>query len=93
MQPLAELVMLAGGQVTGCDSTLGPGARALRERGMMIHEGHDPSHLAGCGALVVTSAVQSDHPEIVAATAAGIPVLKRARALGAIVNRGRVGRR
>lgn len=90
MQPLAELVLRAGGQVTGCDSVFGPGARALRQLGMTIHEGHDPSHLAGCGALVVTSAVEPDHPEIVAAGTAGIPVLKRARALGAIVNRGKV---
>ena len=90
MLPLAELVLRAGGQVTGCDSALGAGGRAMRERGVTVHEGHDPSHVGGCGALVVTSAVEADHPEIAAATAAGIPVLKRARALGAIVNRGTV---
>lgn len=90
MLPLAELVLRAGGQVTGCDSALGAGARAMRERGVTVHEGHDAAHVAGCGALVVTSAVEADHPEIAAATAAGVPVLKRARALGAIVNQGTV---
>ena len=39
-------------------------------------------------ALVVTAAIPADHPEIAAARAAGIPVLKRAEALGGIVNGG-----
>ena len=70
MLPLAELVLRAGGQVTGCDSALGAGGRAMRARGVTVHEGHDPAHVAGCGALVVTSAVEADHPEIAAATVA-----------------------
>jgi UDP-N-acetylmuramate--alanine ligase len=41
-------------------------------------------------AVVMTAAVPDDHPEIAAARARGIPVLKRAKALGAIVNRGTV---
>lgn len=90
MSPLAELVLRSGGRVTGCDAQLGAGARALREVGIEVEEGHDPSHASGCAALVVTSAVPSDHPEVQAARAAGIPVLKRALALGSIVNHGTV---
>jgi UDP-N-acetylmuramate--alanine ligase len=41
-------------------------------------------------ALVITSAVAADHPEVAAARRLGIPVLKRAQALGSIVNHGRV---
>jgi UDP-N-acetylmuramate--alanine ligase len=44
----------------------------------------------GCSALVITSAIPADHPEVVRARELGIPVLKRAAALGALVNRGRV---
>jgi UDP-N-acetylmuramate--alanine ligase len=44
----------------------------------------------GAGALVITAAVPADHPEIMAARAAGVPVLKRAQALGQVVNLGRV---
>jgi UDP-N-acetylmuramate--alanine ligase len=91
MTALAELVLRAGGRVTGCDAHVeGPWVDRLREAGTTILEGHDPAHLDGCGALVMTAAVTADHPEIAAARAKGIPVLKRAEALGAVVNRGTV---
>jgi UDP-N-acetylmuramate--alanine ligase len=91
MTALAELLVRAGGRVTGCDAhPHGPGVEGLRTAGVQIATGHGPPHVAGCAALVVTSAVPADHPELEAARAVGIPVLKRAQALGAIVNRGTV---
>ncbi|HEX2094379.1 MAG TPA: UDP-N-acetylmuramate--L-alanine ligase [Longimicrobiaceae bacterium] len=88
MAPLAGLFLRAGARVTGCDSHPGAVALALRDAGAEVCEGHDPSHVEGCSALVVTAAVRNDHPEIQAARDRGIPVLKRAQALGAVVNRG-----
>ncbi len=76
--------------MTGCDARPGATAAALREHGAEVTVGHDPSHVEGCSALVVTSAVRPDHPEMEAARAAGVPILKRAQALGAIVNHGTV---
>lgn len=90
MSPLAEMALLAGVRVTGCDSSPGPATQHLEERGATVWQGHDASHVAGCAALVMTAAVPADHPELVAAREAGIPVLKRAQALGAIVNHGTV---
>lgn len=90
MSPLAEMALLAGARVTGCDSSPGPGTQHLEQRGAVVHQGHDAAHVAGCSALVMTAAVPADHPEIQAARDAGIPVLKRAQALGAIVNHGTV---
>lgn len=90
MAPIAELVRRSGGQLTGCDSQPGSAARALADVGVRVMAGHDPAHVDGCGALIVTAAVPADHPEILAARAAGIPVLKRAEALGAFVNHGYV---
>jgi UDP-N-acetylmuramate--alanine ligase len=90
MAPLAELVLRSGGRVTGCDSRPGSATSALADRGAVVLEGHDPAHVAGSAALVLTAAVPNDHPEVVAARALGIPVLKRAEALGSIVNRGTV---
>src|SRR5207249_7227377 len=49
---------------------------------------HDPSHVSGARALVVTSAMPKDHPELQRAREAGIPVIRRAEALGE-VTRGR----
>lgn len=86
MSPLAELVRRSGGLVTGCDAQLGASARALREVGIAVEEGHDASHVRDCAALVLTAAVPPDHPEVLAARGAGIPVLKRAQALGALVD-------
>lgn len=90
MAPLAEMLLLAGGRVTGCQDHVNASARLLRRHGAVVREGHDPAHVADCVAVVMTAAVPDDHPEIAAARARGIPVLKRARALGAIVNRGTV---
>ena len=90
MTPLADLVKRSGGMVSGCDANVGPSTMALRAIGISIDVGHDAAHVAGCGALIITSAIPGAHPEVVAARRAGIPVLKRAEALGAIVNRGTV---
>jgi len=90
MCALAEAFLRGGSRVTGCDLQPGDSVRTLERMGARVHRGHDPGHLDGVGGLVVSSAIPSDHPEIQAARAAGIPVLKRAEALGAWVNRGQV---
>ncbi len=90
MCALAELVARQGGEVSGCDLKPGPSVENLRALGVTVHEGHDPSHLDGVASLVVSAAVPGDHPEVQAAQERGIPVMKRAKALGACVNGGRV---
>ena len=90
MAPMAELVRRAGGRVTGCDAARSPTLGGFAAEGVDAVQGHDPAHVEGCGALVITSAIPADHPEIAAARAAGIPVLKRAEALGGLVNHGYV---
>ena len=90
MCALAELFMGRGGFVTGCDLKDSQSIRDLSALGVQSSIGHDPSHVIDASALVVTSAVPFDHPELVAARDRGIPVLKRAEALGAWVNQGKV---
>ncbi|NJD11701.1 MAG: UDP-N-acetylmuramate--L-alanine ligase, partial [Gemmatimonadetes bacterium] len=90
MSALAELVLHAGGRVSGCDVSPGESAERLRALGAYLVRGHDAVHARSAQALVVTAAVAPDHPELQAARELGIPVLKRAQALGAIVNRGTV---
>ena len=90
MAPLAELVLRSGGCVSGCDLAAGPTVAGLTAKGMTFSRGHDPAHVAGAAALVVTSAVPADHPETVAARTAGVAVLKRAEALGQWVSHGTV---
>jgi UDP-N-acetylmuramate--alanine ligase len=89
MSALAELLVRRGVRVTGCDAT--PGATGDLERlGIRVERGHDPSHVEGARALVVTSAVPKTHPELERARALGVPVIRRAEALAEAVSVGEV---
>lgn len=90
MCALAELLLRHGGRVSGCDLKASRSLQDLERLGAAVHVGHAPEHVEEASALVVTSAVPGDHPELLRAIERGIPVLKRAQALGAWVNRGRV---
>ncbi len=90
MSALAELLVLTGGRVTGCDLIPGSVGAWLEQRGAHVEQGHDAAHVRDAVAVVATSAVRADHPELEAARQRGVPVLKRAQALGAFVNRGAV---
>jgi len=81
MSALAELFARRGVRVTGCDANPAD-VDDLREIGIAIERGHDPAHIKGARALVVTSAMAKDHPELAAARARGLPVIRRAEALG-----------
>ena len=89
MSALAELFHRRGVAVSGCDANLA-GTADLIALGIPMNEGHSPSHVENSRALVVTSAVPKDHPELAAARARGLPVIRRAEALGAAVNHGRL---
>ena len=81
MSALAELFVLRGINVTGCDSHA-ENAADLIARGVLVTQGHSPEHVETSRALVVTSAMPRDHPELQRARALGLPVVRRAEALG-----------
>src|SRR6266702_2559916 len=81
MSGLALLAKQQGVAITGCDNDPS-GAADLAALGVEIWRGHDPAHVAGVRALVVTAAVPGDHPEVERARAPGVPVVRRADALG-----------
>ncbi|HEY0780076.1 MAG TPA: UDP-N-acetylmuramate--L-alanine ligase, partial [Gemmatirosa sp.] len=84
MSALAELFVRRGATVTGCDAHPET-ASDLRALGVAIAAGHNPAHVAGARAIVVTSAVPRTHPELQAARDAGVPVIRRAEALAEAV--------
>lgn len=88
MSALAEMILHTGGRVTGCDTHITQSADRLRRMGAEIWQGHDAAHVEHAAAVVVTSAVGMDTPELAAAKSLKIPVVKRAHALGSIVNSG-----
>lgn len=87
---LAEVLLAEGLAISGCD--LAPGERSdrLRRLGVEVACGHDPSHLEGVDALVVSAALDRANPEVAAARDRGIPVVRRAEMLGEVM-RARVG--
>ncbi len=84
MSALATVARQRGVRVTGCD-TDPSGAADLAASGVEVWQGHDPQHLEGVQAVVVTAAVGQDHPELKRARELGIPVIRRADALGQAV--------
>src|SRR5256885_12227898 len=89
MSGLALLAKEQGVAITGCDSDP-TGAADLAANGVEIWRGHDPGHVAGARAVVVTAAVPGDHPELKRARALGVPVVRRADALSQAVAGGTV---
>jgi len=89
MSGLALLAKAQGVPITGCDNDP-TGAADLAAIGVEIWRGHDPGHVAGARALVVTAAVPGDHPELKRARALGVPVVRRADALSQAVAGGTV---
>ncbi|MFN2602002.1 MAG: UDP-N-acetylmuramate--L-alanine ligase [Gemmatimonadaceae bacterium] len=87
MSALAELFVRRGYRVSGCDANLAS-ADDLRRLNIELFTGHDPAHVAGASEVIVTSAVRKDHPELVRARELGIPVTRRAEALGRAVSGG-----
>ncbi|MFN8651170.1 MAG: UDP-N-acetylmuramate--L-alanine ligase [Gemmatimonadales bacterium] len=89
MSALALVARRRGVAVSGCDPDPS-GAADVAQLGATVLAGHDPSHVDGVRAVVVTAAVPPEHPELVRARALGIPVVPRKEALAGLVRAGRV---
>lgn len=84
MSALALIARHLGVTITGCD-TDPSGAADLAALGVEVWRGHDPGHVEGARAVVVTAAVPPSHPELERARALAVPVVRRADALGELV--------
>ena len=89
MSALALVARRRGVAVSGCDPDPS-GAQDVAALGARVVQGHDPSHVLGARAVVVTAAVPPSHPELERARALGVPVVPRKVALAALVNGGTV---
>jgi UDP-N-acetylmuramate--alanine ligase len=87
MSGLARILHTWGYTVSGSDVSASPLLDELSAEGIAVTIGHSATKSAAHADLVVaTSAVRPDNPEIAAAIAAGRPVVKRARLLGALAD-------
>ena len=89
MSGIARILADRGFAVSGSDARDSPVLAGLTDRGVRTAVGHAADNLElladGPTAVVVSTAVRPDNPEVVAARAAGIPVVRRADALAALM--------
>ena len=78
MNGIAEVLLNLGYQVSGSDLSDNAATQRLKKLGATIYLGHAESHLKHADAVVVSTAVGSDNPEVMAARARNIPVVPRA---------------
>ncbi len=84
MSALAELFVRRGVRVTGSDMSV-TGNADLDALGVTVHRGHSAEFVAGARAVIASSAIPRDHVEIAEAIRRGLPIIRRAEALGAAV--------
>ncbi|CAG7654040.1 UDP-N-acetylmuramate--L-alanine ligase [Actinacidiphila bryophytorum] len=86
MSGIAKILAQRGAHVAGSDSRESETAAALRALGVTVHIGHDAAHLArDATAVVVSSAIRQENPELAAARERGVPVVHRSDALAALM--------
>ena len=85
MSGIAEVLRNLGYTVSGSDLSDSATLRRLAGLGIATHVGHAASNVAGADAVVTSTAVQADNPEVVAAREKKIPVVPRALMLAELM--------
>ncbi len=78
MSGIAEVMLNLGYVVSGSALSKSAVTERLQSLGARVFCGHDKKHIRGADAVVISSAVHEDNPEVVAARELGIPVVPRA---------------
>jgi UDP-N-acetylmuramate--alanine ligase len=85
MSGIAEVMLNLGFEVSGSDISESPATVRLKNLGAKVHIGHDESNVSGANAVVTSTAVRPDNPEVAAARAKRIPVVPRAMMLAELM--------
>jgi UDP-N-acetylmuramate--alanine ligase len=85
MSGIAEVLHNLGYQVQGSDLAASPNVRRLVDLGIPITVGHAAENLGAAEVVVISSAVKADNPEVTAARARRLPVVRRAEMLGELM--------
>jgi len=85
MSGIAEVLVNLGYRVSGSDLVSNPATIRLQELGAEIHLDHGPGNVHGADAVVISSAVRENNPEVVEARALKIPVIPRAEMLAELM--------
>src|SRR5437016_6475837 len=85
MSGIAEVLLNLGYTISGSDVKLTPVTDRLAKLGATVYEGHQASHVSGAKALVVSSAVDEQNPEVQEARRLQIPVIPRGELLAELM--------
>src|SRR5450755_3314872 len=85
MSGIAEVLCNLGYTVQGSDASEGANVARLRDKGITITVGHKAENIDGADVLVVSSAIKRDNPELIAARARRLPVVRRAEMLAELM--------
>jgi UDP-N-acetylmuramate--alanine ligase len=85
LSAIARVLVEMGHMVSGSDRAESSFTRDLQSAGVTFYIGHSPKNITGAELVVRSSAIPDDNPEVAAARAAGIPVLKRADFLASLM--------
>ena len=85
MSGIAEVLVNLGHAVQGSDVAESANVKRLASLGIKIAIGHKAENVAGAAVLVVSSAIKRDNPELVAARAKRLPVVRRAEMLAELM--------
>ncbi|HEV7820169.1 MAG TPA: Mur ligase domain-containing protein, partial [Burkholderiales bacterium] len=85
MSGIAEVLVNLGFEVSGSDLNDNAVIQRLKKLGAKVTQGHAAENIASADAVVVSTAVKEDNPEVVAARANKIPVVPRAMMLAELM--------
>ena len=85
MSGIAEVLHTLGYAVQGSDISDSANVRRLKDAGIPVAIGHDAANVANAQVVVVSTAVRRDNPEVVAARARLVPVVRRAEMLAELM--------
>ena len=85
MSGIAEIMLRIGYTVQGSDAKASANTERLQKLGAQIFIGHDAAHIQGASAIVYSTAVKADNPEMVAGREARLPLVRRAEMLAELM--------
>src|SRR4051812_45971119 len=85
MSGIAEVLLNLGYGVSGSDLSSNPATQRLAGLGARVLRGHAAENINGADAVVISTAVKGDNPEVMAARARRIPIVPRATMLAELM--------
>src|SRR5581483_9460314 len=85
MSGIADVLVNLGYTVRGSDVSENANVKRLREKGVTVEIGHKAENIDSADVVVVSSAIKRDNPELVAARAKRLPIVRRAEMLAELM--------